>query len=137
MSNKKQNTLGVIGGGHKNYENDYQSDYQQSEKGIGLSADNPEPEYNRKGLFIALVKFFLLAALTGFIGYEIGNSISIQEEEVMPARICTPVDTEENNVTIHTISEKNIFYDGHVVTTIDLVLSDGSVNDTIHFEKQF
>ena len=127
-----------LGGGHKT-EYGY---YDKSEKSVaGSSADNPEPEYeykyNRKGLLVALLVFFLITALTGFIGYEVGNSISIQEDEVMPARICTPTDTEENNVTIHTISEKNIFYDGHVVTTIDLVLSDGSVNDTIHFEKQF
>ncbi|MEE6207672.1 MAG: hypothetical protein VZR95_06430 [Alphaproteobacteria bacterium] len=114
-----------LGGGLYN-ESDYQSDK------IGLSADNPEPEHNnRKGLLVALL---LLAAFC-FIGYEIGTSIAVQEDEVMPERICQ-ADTE-NNVTIQTISGKNSFVDGHMVTTIDLVLSDGSVNDSIHFEKSF
>lgn len=122
-----------LGGGHKNYEG-----YNQSEKSVaGSSADNPEPEYeykyNKKGLFTALLSFFLLTALTGFIGYEIANSISIPEDEVMPARIChqIPADTDKDEVTVQIVSEERIISDDCMVAKI--VLSDGSVvNDTIH-----
>lgn len=123
-----------LGGGHKT-EYGY---YDKSEKSVaGSSAENPEPEYeykyNRKGLLVALLVFFLITALTGFIGYEIANSISIPEDEVMPARIChqIPADTDKDEVTVQIVSEERIISDDCMVAKI--VLSDGTVmNDTIH-----